>query len=149
MTEAFVDRSDAPDDQFAPLLARLEAAEAVDIGEDARVERLTIHLADALLDDLGGRGLNFEPSIDVARRLLAQPRVSAALAAMHPAHEVERIADERAAEALEQAAGGISFRAAEEESEGRDVASAVLDEESARLYARAASLRAASRGDQT
>ena len=34
----YVDRSDAPDDQFAPLLARLESAEPVDAGQDARVE---------------------------------------------------------------------------------------------------------------
>ena len=36
-------------------------------------------LADALLAKLGERALNWEPSIDVARQLLADPRVAAVL----------------------------------------------------------------------
>lgn len=41
--------------------------------------RLDEALADALLSKLGERGLNWEPSIDVARWLLADPKVAAAL----------------------------------------------------------------------
>lgn len=91
----YVDRSDAPDDQFAPLLDRIEAADTVDIGEDARVEAVAIALwrsdtedefPDAEIERLWPKVVSHFPNDAAAYRRLA----TAALAAMHPAHETLR-----------------------------------------------------------